>query len=288
MRKLYTQRKAPPKTDVIYVIDDHVRERMLSTLEEHVSGDMGAFFHGLERDLVKAYGFLRHPAYEAIRRSKEPVIEHLFNCTEDEVIDYFEAAFHQRGYGGKQNGVDEINAVLEQEGIGYRFSDYPVSRKWRSNSEVHFPEGHRLSDEFVYTAVIKPALTLLVRDGFEVAHDEFMRALAAARQGDAEDSLTLAGASYESFLKTLMDQRGWKYDADRDTCSTLVRKCIEQGLAPAFYEACLVAPGTIRNKLSASHGRGPEKKHEASQNVATHMLHLVCSNMLFLRECAAR
>jgi hypothetical protein len=288
MRKLYTQRKAPPKTDVIYVIDDRVRERMLSTLEEHVSGDSASFFHRLERNLVKAYGFLRHPAYEALRRSREPVIEHLFNCSDDEVIDYFEAAFHQQAYGGKQEGIDEINAILEQEGIGFRFSDYPASGKWRQKAEVHFPEGHRLSDEFVYATVIKPVLTFLVRDGFEVAHDELMRALAAARQGESEDALTLAGASYESFLKTLMSQKRWEYDAEKDTCSTLVKKCIDHDLVPAFYEACLLSPGTIRNRLSDSHGRGPEKKYEASQKMAEHMLHLVCSNIRFLWALAEK
>lgn len=166
MRKLYSQRKAPPKTNLVFMVDDRVRERMLSTIEDHISGDVNMFFHRLERDLAKAYGCLQQPGYEAIRRSKVPVIEHLFNCTDDEVIDYFEVAFQQPEYGGAQNGVDDINAILEQEGIGYRFSDYPKNRRRRQKTGTHLPEGHRLTDEYAYSEITKPALTFLLEEGF--------------------------------------------------------------------------------------------------------------------------
>jgi tRNA(His) 5'-end guanylyltransferase len=39
MRKLYSQRKAPPKTNLVFTVDDRVRERMLSTIDlaDHTS-----------------------------------------------------------------------------------------------------------------------------------------------------------------------------------------------------------------------------------------------------------
>ena len=96
--------------------------------------------------------------------------------------------------------------------------------------------------------------------------------------------MTLAGAAFESFLKTLMSHKRWPYDSDKDTCAILVKKCVGQGLVPSFYESCLVAPATIRNKLSDDHGRGPEKQHSASSESAEHMIHLVCSNIIFLSK----
>jgi len=287
MRKLYTQRKAPPKTELIYRFDEQVRQRMLATLEDHVS-DFWRFLDDLGHDLVKVYGYLQRSAYDACRTSDNAVIEHLFCCDEEEVLDYFEAAFHQKLYRGQQDGVDELNSILEIEGIGYRFSDYPASQKRKKGGPpIHFPEGHRLTEGFTYSTVVKPVLHFLVADGFDIAHDELMRALAAFRQGEAEDALTLAGAAYESFLKSLMAEKRWPFDPEKDACAALVKQCVAQGLIPSFYEACLVAPGTIRNKLSDAHGRGPKIQHEASPEAADHMIHLVCSNILFLRECAA-
>ena len=284
MRKLYTQRKAPPKTVLLYSFDERVRQRMLATLEGHVP-DVWAFLDSLGNDLVKVYGYLKRSGYEAARTSDNPVVEHLFCCDDEEVLDYFEAAFHQKSYRGQQDGVDEINAVLKDEGIGYRFSDYPASiRKKKGSVPIHFPEGHRLTDGFTYAEIVKPVLGFLIQDGFDVAHDELMRALAASRQGETEDALTLAGAAFESFLKTLMTKKRWQYDADKDTCSALVKKCIARGLVPGFYEACLTVPATIRNRLSDAHGRGPEKAHVATAEAAEHMIHLVCANILFLRQ----
>ena len=53
---------------------------------------------------------------------------------------------------------------------------------------------------------------------------------------------------------------------------------------PSFYEACLIAPGTIRNKLGDAHGRGPEKEYQATRETAEHVTHLVCTNILLLRS----
>jgi hypothetical protein len=64
MRKLYPQRKAASKTELIYAFDDRVRQRMLTTLQNHVSGDVWAFLGDLDTDLVKAYGYLQRSAYD--------------------------------------------------------------------------------------------------------------------------------------------------------------------------------------------------------------------------------
>ncbi len=287
MKKLYTQRNAPPKMGMIYIFERSVRNRMLITLEGHIlNGDQ--FYRGLQRDLGKVYGGLQSATYVAARVSDNPAIEHLYYCEDEEVIDYFEAAFHQDSYCGKQEGVDDINAILEMEGIGYRFSNYPKkSQKRKGIPEVHFPEGLRVTDGFAYSNIVKPVLEFLVEDGFDLAHHEFMRSLATFRQGELDSALTFAGSSFESFLKTLMTKKSWEYN-ETDGCSVLVKKCIEHKLIPPFYEGCLVGLGTIRNKLSSAHGRGPKVQYPPSPEAVEHLIHLVCSNILFLRECAAK
>jgi hypothetical protein len=40
--------------------------------------------------------------------------------------------------------------------------------------------------------------------------------------------------------------------------------------------------GTIRNKLSDAHGRGPAAEHVAGKDHADHMIRLVSTNITFL------
>ena len=55
--------------ELIYEFDDLVRKRMLATLTDHIAGDVNVFFFSLCNDLVKTYGCLKRPAYEAVRSS---------------------------------------------------------------------------------------------------------------------------------------------------------------------------------------------------------------------------
>ncbi len=44
----------------------------------------------------------------------------------------------------------------------------------------------------------------------------------------------------------------------------------------------LIAVGTVRNKLSNAHGRGPTPSHVAEKDHADHMIQLTSSHITFL------
>lgn len=290
MEKLYTQRKRPPRRELIYHFDEAFRKRLLAVFKDYISGSFSDFLDSLAQDLIKSYGYLKHSAFEAVRASDNPLLEHFIRCENEKVLDLFEAAIRNPHYTGNQKGVDALNSVLQEEGIGYRFSDFSFKTSktffvFKCHKVTAFPEAHRIDDEQIYKTVVRPALQFISNTEFRISHDELMKALAASRQNEPEDAITLAGAAYESFLKTILRNRNCIFDPDKDTCSSLVRIIIDNDILPSFYESIFVSPATIRNRLGDAHGRGPEKRYEPNTDQASHMINLVCSNMLFLSKC---
>lgn len=289
--KPYSKRKATPPEHIRYDFDHNVRNRIAAIMQQHVR-NLDRFARDMEHTIMVHYGQLYQPAFEPARRSDIPAIEHFFRSPDDEVLDFLEFAFRTVDFDRHQQAVDEINFVFEDVGIGFRFSDFvtlnpsmiPVGKNtFRPN--VRFPEAHRITDGHVYQTVVQPVLHFLSDARFSVTCDELMKAMAAARQSQTEDAITLAGAAYESCLKTIMSIKGWTYD-DKMTCAKLVQVLSDRGVVPSFYESCLTSPGTIRNKLSDAHGRGPEKVNEPQAYHADHTINLVCTNVLFLKSCA--
>lgn len=291
MKKLYTQRKRPPRRELIYQFDEALRKRLLAVFKDYISGSFSEFLHSLGQDLIKSYGYLKRSTFEAVKASDIPVLEHFIRSENEEVLDFFEAAIRNPQYIGEQEGVNALNSVLQEEGIGYRFSEFSFETSkslfgLKRKSIYSFSEAHRINDEHVYQTVVRPALQFISNTEFKISHNELMKALAACRQNEPEDAITLAGAAYESFLKTVLKIRSCSFDPDKDTCSRLVRIIIDNDMLPSFYESCFISPATIRNKLGDAHGRGPEKSYEPNTDQASHMINLVCANMLLLRKCA--
>lgn len=289
MDLLYTQRKATPKKQLIYHFDRLIRSRLLTVLNGMVSGSFPDFLKYLGFELMKTYGYMAKSTFEAARVSEDPVINHFFQCEHEQVLDFIELFYRQDRYIGGQEGIDSINNVLQESGIGYRFSKFLEKKYkgflWRTRIQyIGFPEAYRITDEQIHKMVVKPTLQFLSGEEFTVTYDELVKALAACRQNEIENAITLAGAAYESFLKTVLKLKNYRFDPDRDTCSHLVKRIIENDIVPSFYETLLISPATIRNRLGDAHGRGPDKQHEANTDQAEHMINLVSSNILFLRK----
>lgn len=296
MDKFYSRRKSSPPEVLRYDIAFNIRSRILTVFRDHAYDSLGAFSKLLQdvgNVLLKQYGGLSSSHFRAARHSENPVIEHFFSCEDEYALDFIEACFRQPAYNGGQRGVDEINEIFHESGMGYEltpFVEHPIEKSWfgrlRKGIEYEFPRVIRRDDQLVHQEVIEPTLKLLTDSRLRVANSEMLKAYSALRLGDFEDAITLSCSAFESLLKTICDIKGWPYDPSRDTCSKLVSICRDHGLFPAFYAHILEVVGTVRNKLSDAHGRGPTPQYQVSREYAEHMVQMTSSHMLLVAKLA--
>lgn len=301
MARLFSKRKKNYPTELRYDLPDNVRSRIIEVFKDYCNEANGGFDELIAKVgnvLFKAYGFLSKSAYAAARRSDHPVIEHFFVCNDEQAIDFIEVCFQQFVYNGGQSGVDDINEIFRECGIGYEltpFIEHQVEKetnlfgkkRLRTVLEYEYPKVIQRNDQIMHESVIEPALELLSDSRFRVANSEIIKAHSALRSGEFEDAITLSCSAFESFLKTILDIRGWSFDANHDTCAKLISICRDKNLFPPFYCSAFEAIGTIRNKLGDAHGRGPQVSHQAQQENAEHMIQTTSAHMLFIAKIAA-
>ena len=300
MSKLFTKRNVPPPGRLRYDIPPEVRSRLLATFRDLCDMAEGGFqklLYDVGQVLFKAYGHLCQPGYEAARVSEDPAIQHFFSCQDDYALDFIEACFQQQTYSGGQQGVDQVNDVFREHGIGYELTPWTpqkvekelvtrVGTKTYTDIEIDYPRIVRIDSQLAHREIIEPALQLLTDSRLRVANAEMLNALSALRAGEHDNAITLACSAFESLLKTVCALKGWAYDAQRDTCSRLVEICRDSGLFPPFYAPAFTAVGTVRNKIGSAHGRGPAPAHAASQEHAEHMIRMTSAHMLLIAKSA--
>lgn len=298
MPRLFSKRSKSYPTELRYDIPQDVRTRILVVFENNCHETNGGFvelLNNVGRKLIKEYGYIHQSAFRAARRSDNPIIEHFYLCEEEKALDFVELCFQQFNYSGGQEGVDEINEIFRETGSGYELTPYIERKVKKENArfgragtiiEHEYPTIILKKNTFIHEEVIAPALQLLSDARFHVANKEFLKAHSAIRIGDSEDAITLTCSTFESFLKTIIELKGWTYDPQHATCSKLINICRDNGLFPAFYAPVFEAIGTIRNKIGDAHGRGPTKPHDAKQENADHMVQMVSTHMLFLYKLA--
>lgn len=295
MPSFFSQRNAPPPSQLRYDVPETMRSRILAILDHHIGNErtMQAFLAEMEDLLCRQYGQLRASSYRAARRSDIPVVEHFYCCPDEHALDFIEACFQLSVQCGGQKAVDEINAVFRQEGVGYELTKFlgPATPKGsvilgKQIAPDQLPRVVRVDEQTAHTEMVAPALSLLTTPVLAVANAEMLKAFSDHRAGRHEDAITACGSAFESVLKTICDQKGWAYDRDKDTCSSLVDICYKSGLFPSFYVELFKRVGTVRNKLGDAHGRGPVPQHDVEAAHAEHMLHMTCSHIILLCRLA--
>jgi len=299
VRRLFTKRNAPPPDKLRYDIPEQIRTRILAVFEDHVDPQhgLGGLLSDVGKMLFKEYGGLYQSAYEMARRSDNPVIEHFYLCDDGHAIDFIEACFQQWPYSGRQQGVDEINGIFREHGIGYELTPYVehevekevegrFGKRKQKYIETDYPQVIRLDSQLAHQEIVRPMLHLLSDSRLRVANREMLDALFSLRSGQWDDAITSSCSAFESLLKTICDLKGWAYDPNRDTCSRLVAICRDNGLFPAFYVPLFEAVGTIRNRLGDAHGRGPAPSQSVDQRHAEHMVRMTSAHMLLIAELA--
>lgn len=301
LKRLFSQRHN--KQDISYTIPMLVRNRIIlslrGALEDHFTDQGRTSFSGILNDLYRQlperYGGF-HVHDETIRQIQFPssetyVLGHFGDCRDEEVLDFLEMFFRSDSYCSGNKGVEIVNGILREEGIGYSFSPYiatysPVGEgrvyQARSPISVTYPEAIKVDETAIYQRVTEPCFKALSDKRFKIANDEMLNAFEHYRYGRWEDALTCGNAALESILKTICDIRKITYKESKGTLGPLIDLCISNGIFPALYAEALKGTGKIRHELSSAHGRAPKPAHAATETEAQHFLNLCASHIIFL------
>ena len=132
MTKFYSKRKKDQPEELRYDIPEDCRARILAVMQDFVGTAQNSFdrlLSSVGHELRKAYGYLDKPSYHAARVSDDPVIDHFFQCEDDLALDFIEAYLQDKLYTGQQAGVDAINDVFSDMGIGYELTPWAEFKK---------------------------------------------------------------------------------------------------------------------------------------------------------------
>jgi hypothetical protein len=185
--------------------------------------------------------------------------------------------YYRRQTGLKQDpddAISELNQRFKEHGVGYRYEGGVLVR---------------LDSELLHAEVTLPALTLLHTHGFDGALQEFMHAHEHYRRGETKDANVDALNALESTLKTICDQRKWRYSGG-STASDLIKVVLRNGLIPAqlqgHFESLLKAMETGLPPMRHSyggHGQGADVK-TVEDHLAAYSLHLMAADIVLLIE----
>ena len=201
----------------------------------------------------------------------------------ERALDVIEVCFstmdniHKGRFYQEQTVVDateELNLRFQEHGVGFSYESGQIIKK---------------DGEFIHQEVVKPCLRVLGGGQYRGAQKEFLRGHQHYREGNTKEAMNECVKAFESVMKTICDERGWKYD--RATAKTLIGVCLEHELIPTFWQdhftslQNLLQVGVARNKLSA-HGQGAEAV-EVPRHLAAFVLHMTAASILFLAEAEA-
>lgn len=170
--------------------------------------------------------------------------------------------------------ISELNVRFREHGVGYQFSSGILIR---------------IDSEFVHAEVMKPALALLRGEPFDKANTEFLTAHQHYREQKHKDAIVAAQRAFESTLKAICTERGWKFQPG-DRASELVKLVRAKNLFPEYlgngfdtYVALLkTGLPDIRNN-AGGHGEAPDAAPVPAY-IAAYALHLTASNIVMLIE----
>ena len=190
---------------------------------------------------------------------------------------YFELTSYSRSY-------EEICLKTIEE-INYRFLENAVGYQYNMDCHQLIPVD---SEDINGNATI-PAFKSLSESKFSPALQELSLAYQNFRDKDNRSALNYANSAFESVMKIIYNNRGWKFSKN-DGASKLIAIAFEKDLIPDFWENYtnslrkLLESGvpTARNQLGA-HGQGVNPKKISNHLVKFVFKYDSISNSFFNR-----
>jgi hypothetical protein len=233
-------------------------------------GDHNAeFWEEMHNSLEHLYGRAKLSVAAAQSRA-EDAIRFLEKCQPAEFFDFLELTFRVdaiwRVLHNENVLVDAINEIFRIENAPYQLTQI-VKREEENPARVGpiqggklirtvaWPRVVRVEEDVTFVEAVAPALSVLAGPDYEAANLEFRNALDDYRKGKSGDCLSKCGSAFESVLKVLCTQNGWKFDS-KDTAARLLGTVLPRTKLDGFFKEPLTLIATMRNRLSTAHGGG--------------------------------
>ncbi len=236
------------------------KEYGMFSLDQHANSDVDAIYNF----------FLSVDDYEKALDIIELSFRVINTIVREDNYQYNTASIVQK----PDDAINELNERFKEHGTGYQFE---------SNKLI------RIDSQVIHSEIVKPVLVILHNKIYSGANEEFLKAHEHYRNSRYHECLNECLKSFESTLKTICDKNKWVYH-NNDTANKLIKICFDNKLIPDYMQAqftslqSLFSSGvpTIRNKNSG-HGQGV-KQNNITSEMASYMLHLTATNILFLAE----
>lgn len=258
----------------------------------------GEFWDEIHRTLQMRHGKPQLSNTRSAMSSRaEDAVSFLSACSSSKFLDFLEYIFRVDCYFHvglpDDQVVSELNEILRVDNLPFFITDF-VRETVREVTNTH-PFGDREMDviktrayptvisrenDAIHSNITEPVLKLLQNPAFSNANSEYLEAHDDFRKGDFSDSLTKCCSAFESVLKVVCHEKGWKYEQS-DTASTLIKVIIEHTSLENYFEPVLTIVATLRNRLSKAHGAGTQSRH-VPRHVAAYALNSTAAAILMI------
>lgn len=297
MADLYSQRHSRVPDVYRYDVPQKVRARLIhvvhdlgrSTLNSHL---LTQAFDEVATAIQKQHGGLYRSTYSAANVSDDPLLNHFSLCSDELALDFIEALFRTTWGCEGQQGVEAVNQVFREEGLGYELTDWKEveiedasGRRGRGAGrqyQITYPRIVRKDGAVTHQLAVQPCLAALDDNRFQEADKEFRKALDECRQGRYADAITSGASALESVLRAICVARGWITPEDKATCRPLIEHCQRNDVFPNFYAEVIANTCTLRNRLGDAHGRGASNAVTPTRDNAEHMLAITAANIVLV------
>ena len=209
-----------------------VRQRIWYILEEFdplynpngFNNDWTLCWDGLTDKLKKEHGWQELRAYKSQTEweqvnAKDFILKGVPRFVLDATEIFYDLLAEQRS-GTKANPTDyqrKLNGVFEDDNLPWRMLDGRIIK---------------LDSQWVEQEIIRKAHELLSSSGFDGALREFLEARMDLTSGDTKGAIHSANLAFESTIKSILN-------VDQAKPGALIRKLIDNGLVPDYYEGFL-------------------------------------------------
>jgi len=289
----------------IYCVPETLRNKVLLlskklSINELVEYNTGSYTLEFWDEIHEALLFLHGRTHlinnERDLSSGEDTIAFLLLCKDEEFLDFIELVFKAKYLfhlvSDENILVSKFNELFISENVGYELTNIVKQEVFKENlgfplhgsgyvtQVISYPKIIKKDDELIHSEVLKPVLNLLSDPRYKTANVEFLDALEDYRKGDYGDCLTKSCSAFESVMKIICNNKGWKYK-QTDSAGDLIKIMMDKLKIESYFESLFMIIATLRNRLSKSHGAGVQIK-TASPNLARYSLNSTASAIIFL------